>query len=473
MKLFSKLALAASLLGTAATAHADEANYIFYFIGDGMGPGAVMVTQNYLRTTTERPDTALLMTTFPVASLCTTYSASSPVTDSAAAGTALATGTKTRNGMLGMAPDTTEVTSIARRLQTKGYGIGLVTTVAADDATPAAFYAHVPSRGMYHEIGRQAAASGYDFIGGAGLRGFSDKNGLPTGLASEFDRYNYTTVRGTSGLDKTDAKKILMLGTDTIHPNHLGYSIEASKNSFDITDMTRAAIAHLQKNKPATFFLMVEGGAIDHGGHANDAGTVIHDTMKFDEALREAYNFYLAHPTETLIIVTADHETGGMSLGNIPMGYMANTSLIEAQKMSKDSFSDMCKNMIFTDNIPSWEEMQQILADNFGFGGPVQLTESELAELQQSYTDTFVNRSAEQIQALYNQYCPFAADVLNILDRHTGIGWTSIHHTGNPVPVFAIGVGAEKFSSMQDNVKIPTTIMEIVETYNNPPAIMR
>ena len=126
---------------------AQEAKYIFYLIGDGMGMAHAMAAEAYNRTVAHN-DSHLRMMQFPVASQCTTHSASSPVTDSAAAGTALATATKTRNGMLGMNPDTIAVTSIATQLQQSGYGIGIVTTEDADDATPGAFYAHVPNRSM-------------------------------------------------------------------------------------------------------------------------------------------------------------------------------------------------------------------------------------------------------------------------------------------------------------------------------------
>ncbi|MDE6378101.1 MAG: alkaline phosphatase, partial [Duncaniella sp.] len=146
-----KRILSAALLATAALMpmRAEAPRYIFYFIGDGMGMAQALSAQMY-NLTVKHSDEPLLMMQFPVASQATTYSASSPVTDSAASGTALATGVKTLNGMLGMAPDTTAVTSIARTLADEGYGIALVTSVPPDDATPGAFYAHVPSRSMYY-----------------------------------------------------------------------------------------------------------------------------------------------------------------------------------------------------------------------------------------------------------------------------------------------------------------------------------
>ncbi|MDE6771993.1 MAG: alkaline phosphatase, partial [Muribaculaceae bacterium] len=134
--------IAASFISTASfLSFADAPKYIFYFIGDGMGMAPAMAAATYNRSVLGTAELPLMMT-FPVAGQVMTYSASSDVTDSAAAGTALATGNKTVNGMLGVTPDTTAVYSIAGILKDKlGYGVGLVTNVAADDATPGAFYA--------------------------------------------------------------------------------------------------------------------------------------------------------------------------------------------------------------------------------------------------------------------------------------------------------------------------------------------
>ncbi len=175
IRIFLAAALAAIM---AVAASAAEPKYIFYYIGDGMGMGPVVAAEMYNRQV-RRSDTPLTMFQFPVAGMCLTYSASSPVTDSAAAGTALSTGHKTSNGMLGMSPDTVAVTSMARVLKDDGYGVGIVTSVAADDATPGAFFANVPKRGMYRDIILQGARSGYEFIAGAGLRAELDKKASP------------------------------------------------------------------------------------------------------------------------------------------------------------------------------------------------------------------------------------------------------------------------------------------------------
>ena len=174
---------------------AAKPKYVFVFVGDGMGMGHVMATETYNRTVLGNDDNILMMR-FPVASMAMTYSASSPITDSAAAGTALATGSKTKNSMVGMSPDTVAVESVSHELKRKlGYGVGIVTSVCYDDATPATHFAHQANRKMYEEINRDGAESGFDFIAGANTLARNDKEKT----ARIFDGYrkNGYTVAGS------------------------------------------------------------------------------------------------------------------------------------------------------------------------------------------------------------------------------------------------------------------------------------
>lgn len=445
---------------TALAAQSKELNYIFYFIGDGMGMGHVMAAQTYQRLVADHPE-GLLMTRFPVAGMAMTYSASSPVTDSAAAGTALATGHKTTNSMLGVTPDTAAVTSIAAALQKDGYGVGICTSVGADDATPGAFYAHVPKRSMYYEVGKDAAASGYDFIAGSGLRGLVDKKGQPTDLLKTLADSGYSVVRGVDGLSKATTDKIMLLNTDTVRTWNIGFTIDSLPGVLTLPVITEACLKHLEKNSPERFFMMVEGGNIDHAAHANDAGAVVKEILNFDQSLQIAYDFYLKHPDETLIIVTADHDTGGMALGNPHLKYNVKLGYIDFQRMSKDNFSDICKKMYQSGDTPTWEEMKEMLREKFGFWNGVPVTAEQEQELYEKFDATYRLRNSEDQKTLYNNFNAFAVEVFNILDSLTGIGWTTTSHTGNPVPVFAIGVDADKFSKINNNIEIPAKIMEI------------
>ena len=454
------LSTAASIL-IGASLFAASPKYIFYYIGDGMGMGQVMGTEAYNRTVLGNTDPILMMQ-FPVSSVATTYSASSPVTDSAAAGTALAAGYKTRNGMLGVTPDTTAVTSIAKTLFDDGYGVGLVTSVYPDDATPGAFYTHVPHRGMFYEIGKDAAACGYDFIGGSNLRGTKDKaTGKKTDLMDIFAENNVRVIRGTEGFDTITSRRVLMLSPFEDRTSNIGYTIDSIPGALTLPIMTQACLTQLERNGRDRFFMMVEGGNIDHAGHANDGGTIIKETLNFNEALKIAYDFYLAHPDETLIVVTADHETGGMGLGNNAVGYDLHLHYYDYQKISKDEFSDYCHSLARSRRAYRWDDMEEFLKDKLGFWTNVPVTPEQTEMLKSEFDRCIVNQSGSDQKTLYNSFDQFTLKVFGILDSFTGLGWTTNGHSGGLVPVYAIGVGAEKFASFNDNTDLPKLILEI------------
>lgn len=454
-----KIFLLASAMLLAAGAWGAPARYIFYFIGDGMGMAHAMAAQVYERTVkgSEEP---LLMMSFPVASASTTHSASSPVTDSAAAGTALSAGSKTRNGMLGMGPDTVPVTSIARELSDLGYGVAIVTSVPPDDATPGAFYAHVPNRGMYYEIGRQLAESEYDFIAGSRLRGLVDKQGNPTDLPEVLKANGVQVAHGLQELAALPAGKALLLNPSDIDYHQIHFTIDSVAGAMTLPDMTSAAIERMEKNGRDRFFMMVEGGNIDYGGHANDGGTIIKEVINFNQALRHAYNFYLQHPDETLIVVTADHETGGMGLANNIVGYDLHLGYIDFQKVSKDSFAEYCREMVNNDDPYTWEDMRKYLEKNLGFWAGVPVTEEQTEKLHDEFCRSFLAHTGKENKTLYNSFNSFTEAVYKVMDSVTGLGWTTNNHTGGLVPVYAIGTGAELFSPLNDNIQIPAKILK-------------
>ena len=204
--------MAAGALAIAAiSAQAQAPKYIFYYIGDGMGMGPVMAAQTYNRVVRGN-DKPLTMMQFPTVAWCQTWSASSTTTDSAAAGTALSTGTKTKNGMLGMSPDTIPATSVATVLHNEGWGVGITTSVAADDATPGAFYAHVPHRKMSYEIDCEAATSGYECLAGAGLSGLNgDKHDE---IVKLMQQNGVQMVYGPEGVQQIDSRRCLLYTSD-------------------------------------------------------------------------------------------------------------------------------------------------------------------------------------------------------------------------------------------------------------------
>lgn len=455
--------LSATLMAAAitATAWAKAPNYIFLFIGDGMGVAQVTNAQLYNARVLGN-STPLLSTTFPVASMATTHSASSDVTDSAAAGTALSTGHKTVNGMLGVTPDSVAVTSVAKKLFDAGYGVGIVTSVAIDDATPGAFYAHVPNRSQYYDIGRQLAESGYQFAAGASLRGAFDKQGNPTDLMKYFDEANVSVSYGLDSIDTTAQRLLVLSPFHKEKQNEIGFTIDSIAGALTLPALTRTGLEQLQRTSPDRFFMMVEGGNIDHAGHGNDGGTILREVINFNQALKEAYDFYLAHPDETLIVVTADHETGGMSVGCRETGYSVRLENAAGQKISKEEFSNLCRAMLRSRRIYTWDDMQEILRDELGFGVNLKLTPEETERLHAMFDEVFEKRASGLDQkTLYATFDGFTNEVFNMLNAKSGMGWTTGGHSGMPVPVYAVGVDAQAFSPLNDNTDIPAKILSI------------
>lgn len=453
--------LSAALLAAALTAAADDApKYIFYYIGDGMGLNPVMTAQAYNRDVL-RNDKPLQMLQFPVASWAMTYSANAPITDSAAAGTALSTGHKTKNGMVGMNPDTVAVTSIARSLKDAGYGVGIVTSVAADDATPSAFYAHVPYRKQYYDIDLQAAASGYEFIGGAGLGGLKDKDGNATDVEQTMAREGVQMVYGPDGIAEINADRVVLLAPKDMPSWNIGYTIDSIKGALTLPAMAEACLGQLERTSPERFFMMVEGGNIDHALHANDGGAAVKEILNFDQALTVAYNFYLKHPDETLIVVTADHDTGGMSHVHSRIGMANPLGVFDYQKVSKETFSSYCKSLLNDRRIYRWEDMQEYLEENLGLFTHIPVSDAELESLKKMFTETFEMRNSADQKTLYASFNAFAVEVFRLVNNAAGTLFTTVGHSGNPVPVFAVGAGSDEFRGVNNNIDLPAIMRRL------------
>lgn len=458
---YKSLVLAAFLC--IASLISAQPKYIFYFIGDGMGIVPVIAATELNRTVYngEKP---LTMTQFPVSGFCTTYSANSTITDSAAAGTALSTGYKTVNGMLGVTPDSTAVYSMANVLKDNGYGVGVVTTVFADDATPGAFYAHVPSRAQVYDIDCQFIDGKVDFLAGANLKGMTDKEGNPTDIAQKYEANNIRVVYSLDELAKVDKKavnKVVLLEPNPFNNSNVGFTIDSIPNMLTLPQMTQACLDHLMVTSPDKFFMMIEGGNIDHALHGNDAGTAIKEIYKFDEAVKIAYQFLQQHPDETLIVITADHDTGGMVIGRDGK-YYADLNAIERQTLSKDQLSLDCRAMLLSRTRTTWEDMQTYLRTKLGFWSDVKLNDKQTERLHNLFDKTFSNANEiNDDKTLYSSFMGFAVEVFRVLDEVSRIAWTTGGHSGNAVPVFAVGKGSEIFSTLNNNTEIPEKILKV------------
>ncbi len=444
---------------------AQKAKYVFYFIGDGMGVNQVLGTEMYnSELKGEIGVTPLLFTQFPYATTATTYSATNGVTDSAAAGTALATSSKTKNGALGVKKDlTTPVNSIAVMAKEKGNKVGITTSVSVDHATPAAFYAHQGARSSYYNIGLDLIKAGFDFYAGSDFLDPTNKKATDkkyTDLYTLSKKDGYVIARGYSDFENkvANAGKMIMLQPENATDiSSLPYAIDRKAADMKLAEITKAAVKFLTKDNKKGFFLMVEGGKIDWACHSNDAATVFNEVMDMDDAIKVAYEFYKKHPEETLIVVTADHETGGIVLGKGP--YNLNLKALQSQKVSESGYTTIINNIRKKhNNKVSWDMIKESLKENFGFWDTIKLDSLQERRLMNVYDKTFNNQPVALSQSEYQKDEPLANEAKKIMDEIAMVGWTSGGHSAGYTPVFAIGAGAELFTGRMDNTQIPERI---------------
>jgi len=443
----------------------NKAKYVFYFIGDGMGLQQINTTQAYLAAISDTyGNKDLSFTSFPVTGFATTYAANRYITGSAAAGTALATGSKTSINTLGLNAERTDTLfSIAYHAHKAGFKVGIATSVSIDHATPAAFYAHQPDRNMYHEVAHDMVKSGFRFFAGGGFldpEGEKSKNPLGNvfekGLAENF----YLTQTFPIPDSILNAYSSIVYSVpEPDASSTLKCRIDADSADVTLADITSLAIDVLMN--PKGFFLMVEGGKIDWACHNNDAATTVGEVISLSDAIAIAVDFYNKHPNETLIVVTADHETGGMTIGNGSMKYETNFTILANQKQSIDGFNK--KVLEFKTkhkSNPTFNSYLQFVSDELNID-PKAYNEMQLSYLQKAHLASLKQnnpRDKEANRKEYGSFDPMATAAIRVLNQRAGLGWTTMSHTGAQVPVYAIGVGQEMFSGNIDNTDIPKGI---------------
>lgn len=436
----------------------QKAKYIFFMIGDGMGLSQVNLAEVYsAQIKGQNSVFPLVFTQFPYATFGTSFSMSHGVTDSAAGGTALAVGKKTKNGVIGMDSATTvSYKSIAEAAKEKGMKVGITTSVSIDHATPASFYAHRADRNMYYEIGLDLVKSNFDFFAGSGfLKPTTNaaKQEVPS-LFPQFEKAGYQLVKGKDAFTKLKKKdgKIIMTNIEGSDPASLTYAIDRKENDLKLSQITSAAIESLTANNDKGFFLMVEGGKIDWACHANDGGTTIHEVLDFNESVAVAFDFYKKHPEETLIIVTADHETGGLAVGNGSSTLRTHTfeNQIVSQGVLSTSIRDLRKNK----PAATWDDVKQLLTQNLGLWATVKVSDKDEEEIQSAYKRSFVNHENESSKSLYASDDKIAALSIKALNKVSSASWASGGHSAAYIPIYAIGAGSELFNHKMDNTDI-------------------
>ncbi len=433
--------------------------YIFLFTGDGMGPAQVKLSSELLES-----GHTLAMTSFPVLGMATTHAADRLITDSGAAGTALATGKKTTISTISMARNHLDtLRTIAEMAKVKGMRTGIVSSVGIDDATPACFYAHNASRTNLYDIAVQMASSGFDYFGGGYCLGASPENLAKTkvfkgDIITLMQSDHYLLARNSEELKAIHPGTRCWAYSGYDSKGALSFAMDRNESETSLAEFTREGIRLL--NNPKGFFMMVEGGKIDWACHANDAAAAAYDVEAFDNAIKEALAFYHRRPRETLIVVTADHECGGLSLGNAANGYETRFDLLRHQKISQQRFAE---------KVDTWKQRGTVtfpmaldsVKVYFGLGdvnaaSPLALSTGDCYTLQQAYLATM---KREEAGTKSND--TFSPTVTSLLNQRAAIGWSSNAHTAVPVQVFAIGRGAEAFMGFYDNTDIAKKIMQL------------
>ncbi len=277
---------------------------IILLVGDGMGLSEVSASLYF-------QETASNFERFPVVGLIKTSASNKLITDSAAGATAFASGEKTYNGAIGVNSDSTAIKTIVEHVSKKDISTGVISTSSITHATPAAFYAHSKSRRYEEDIASYLPTSGVDFFAGGGLQFFNKRNDAKN-LISELEANGF--VIDTTALNKNENEKQGFLLSE------MGMPTVKTRGDF-LPQSTQLALDHLSKNEKG-FFLMVEGSQIDWAGHDNDAEYLIAELLDFDATIGVALDF-AKNNGETLVIVTADHETGGFTLSSDGDNYNA------------------------------------------------------------------------------------------------------------------------------------------------------
>ena len=482
-RLFAAL-LVLALFVCAVPAMAEETaattpKYVFMFIGDGMGNPQVTATQYYLGAL-QNPDSelpvpaSLSFTGFENVGLMTTYDASSFCPDSASTATSMASGNKTLSGVLNYNVDLTEsfklITEYAKEA---GKKVGVISSVSLDHATPAAYYAKSESRNEYYDIALQGVTgTTLDFLGGGTFLQPDGEDGAQENLFTLAEQNGFTVVDTEEEYAalNSESGRTLAINPDIAEDSAMMYEIDRIRHaaegdeSMSLADMVEAGISVLDNDEEG-FFLMTEGGKIDWSCHANDAMTSIMDTIALSDAVQVAIDFAAEHPDETLIIVTADHETGGMTIGFATTAYDTHFNYLQNQTISWVQFDDVINEL--RANEATFEDALAEIEKYYGLttteGQDLTLTEAEIESLQAAFELSMLPAEervlGEEEALLYGGYEPLSMAVCHIMNNKAGLSFTSYAHTGLQIPVYATGVGAENFAGLYDNTDIFTKTM--------------
>lgn len=419
-----------SILSFANAAGADETGptkapsrpkNIVIMVGDGMGPSYTSAYRYYK----DNPDTEEVeQTVFDrlLVGMASTYpaSVSGYITDSAAAATALATGVKSYNGAISVDTQKQPLPTILEKAKSLGLSTGVAVKSQINHATPAAFLTHNESRKNYDAIALSYLDSNADVFLGGGQKYFSAE------LLAQFSAKGYQHITRLEDLATITQPKVLGLFAEV----QLPWAID-EKDAKKLSTLTQKALSLLSQNDQG-FVLLVESSLIDWAGHNNDIATAMGEMDEFSNAIEMVEQFVREHP-DTLMVITADHNTGGLSIG-ADNNYNWNPEILRNISASTDTLA--------LDAI-SGEQWQADLARGLGF----ELNEQEMAKL-----------NIARMQGLETM----AVAIRHVIDKRTNTGWTTGGHTGVDVQVFAAGPASELFNGHQDNTDIANKIFSLL-----------
>lgn len=481
--------------------------YVFLFIGDGMSYPQIQLTNYFMSANAQNGKTVtvdgetkttlsnqnnLAMMNFPVAGSAQTYDSTSFAPDSASTATSIATGNKTWSGSINVSEDfTQEYETIAEKLKAqKDYKIGVISSVNINHATPAAFYAHQASRNNYYEIGQEMVESNFDYFAGGALLDPTGENEDQKDIYTIAQEAGYQVVKTQAEAEALTPEdgKVIVIDEHLADSDAMSYAMDLEEGQWALADYVEKGIEMLDNDNG--FFMMVEGGKIDWACHANDAASTLTDTIALDNAVKEALEFYNEHPDETLILVTGDHETGGLTIGYAGTDYDTFLTNFNNQKISYAKFdSDYVAK--YKENKTDFDTVLKDVTALFGLKAPegegttdtnqkdnanqhpestddgsLVMTDYEYGLLKEAYETTMTRTGEEEEFAQdeyikYGSYEPLTVTITHILNNKSGINFGSYAHTGLPVEVFAQGVGQDLFKGYYDNTDIFDKMAEL------------
>jgi alkaline phosphatase len=415
--------------------------HIFVFIGDGMGVNHLAATRYFQAARDGQAGQGIWkdsFDSFPFIGLMSTHSRSS-VTDSAASITAMLTGEKTENGCLNYDPAKQEnLTPFAAKAKNAGFSVGVITTTSVEHATPAGVYANSADRNDYDGIAPQGLVPNYlSFLGGGGFRTNPDAH------MADAKQNGFHVLDGAAQIRayQPDDAPVLALAHGGISDYEMAYEIDrlrAAQYGGDALAFSELFDAALQcvSQKPA-FILFSEAAKIDMAAASGDLATSLYEVQALDDGVKQAVAFYREHPSDTLIIVLADHETGGLRLKT-----EFDFSKLTTQIASNERFSSIMGELIQSGG--DFDAAKEKVTHYFGIEVS-KLDDSTQNKLRDAFDSA--TKSPEKIPE-------FTYEVCQVLAQQARAGFETGSHTGSPVAVYAMGQGAETFSGVYDNTAI-------------------